>query len=144
MGAGDDRALGELFRAAGDGVHRHVRRAAGRTRERQPRAQRDEVVRGQRERRAREAEQRDQARGDPQAEAVERAPREQHRRQRARADEQQRQAELPVIDARLVLDARDRRSPCAPERSERGEGDVGRRDQVAGKRPIVAAVISAP
>ena len=56
MGAGDDRALGELLRAAGDGVHRHVRRAAGGARERQARAERDEVVRGEREPRAREAE----------------------------------------------------------------------------------------
>ena len=100
-------------------------------------------MRGEREPGAREAQQRDQARGDPQAEAVERAPGQQHRRQRARADEQQREPELAVIDARLVLDARDRRAPRAPERAERGEGDVRGRDQVAGQAAKVAAGLSA-
>ena len=109
-----------------------------------PGAERDEVARGQREPGARDAQQRDQARGDPQAPAVERPPDQQHRRQRARTDEQQREAELAVIDAGLVLDARDRRAPGAPERAEGGEGDVGGRDQAAGQAAKVAAWLSAP
>ena len=98
-----------------------------------------EVVRGEREPGAGEPEQRDDARGDPQAPAVERAADQQHRRQRARADEQQREPELTVIDPGLVLHARDRRAPRAPERAEGGEGDVGRGDQVARQAAKVAA-----
>ena len=143
MGARDDRALGELLRAAGDGVHRHVGRAAGRAREGEAGAEGDEVVRGERERGAREAERGDQARGDPQTPAVKCPPGQQHRRQRTHPDEQQRQTELAVVDAGLVLDARDRGAPRAPEGAEGGEGDVGGRDQIARQAANVAARLNA-
>ena len=87
----------------------------------QPDAQAGQVHRRQRQAGTDDAEQADAAGGDLQAPAVERAAGQQHRGQGTGADEQQREAELPVADAGLVLDARHRRAPDAPERAEGGE-----------------------
>ena len=120
VGQAHHRAAGGRLAAHALGVDGDVDRAGRRPEDEQRGAQRRGRGRQPRQhrRRGEGAERRRQCRRAP---AIEDPARQPHREQRARADAQQRQPELPVADARVVLDRRQRRSPAAPERAEGGE-----------------------
>lgn len=133
-GAGDDRPAGALLGTSADGVHGDVDRAAGHTHTGQPRAQSDEAAGRDGRGDARSAQGDHREGRAPQPPTVQCPTGQEHRRQRARADEQQRGAQLGVVETGLVPHAGHRRTPGAPERAEDDGREVGGRDQLSVRR----------